>query len=51
MDPFHAGWWENYSHACRGNSGGFCVQGLSAGGHAITSAVEPGCGQTHKNTR
>jgi len=27
-----------------GNSGGFCVQGLSAEGHAITSAVGPGCG-------
>jgi len=33
------------------NAGGFCVQGLSAGRRAITSVVETGCGQTHKNTR
>ena len=30
---------------------GFVSKGCLQVRHAVTSAVEPGCGQTHKNTR
>lgn len=46
---------ENHSHICMKTFGKVCVQDLSAGGHFIASAVEPGRGQTpmrtHENGR
>jgi hypothetical protein len=44
VDWLCAGWEENYYHICRRNSRGICGQGLSTGGHSITSAMEPSCG-------
>jgi hypothetical protein len=49
--PWTGSMQENHSHTCRRNSEGVCGQGLSARGHSIASAVEPGCGRTRRRTR
>jgi len=42
VDQLHVGQQATNSHTCKRNSGGVCGQGLSARGHFITPAVQPG---------